>query len=632
MSYNFNQDFFINSIPNIENNSNLRQPQLEAYFKIVEYFKNDFKNRNALIVLPTGVGKTGVIALAPFRVCKKRTLVITPGTTIKNTVLDDLDPTNPRNFWYETKVFQYGFPLPNVIEYEGKNTPYEVLNAANIVILNIQKLQDRLESSLINLVDKDFFDLIIIDEAHHSTANTWTKCVDFFDKAKIIKLTGTPFRTDGEKINGELIYKYSLARAMSNNFIKSLSNIEFTPDELKLTLDNNENRFYTIDEIYALGLKDKDWVTRSVAFSEECSRSIVDESINALKEKKINSNIPHKIIAIACSITHAKQIAKLYLDKGIKTTIIHSNLSTEEKNSAFKDIENNRVEAVINVAMLGEGYSHKYLSIAAIFRPFRSELPYIQFIGRILRYIPEGNAKDNVGIIISHKHLYLENLWNKYKKEINESEIINSLRDYDDILDKDYDEPSDGASISRINESLGKVMQSDSHTLSIENYLNTELIEKSKEEEAKIAEQIKKIKEALPNLTDAQARMFIQQTESSSSSLGRPDLIYKKKKQGIDSIIREELVPKLIADNNINAKSDDLKYSNLFLGKYWYLPSALKSKCNNAALIAIYYNAYLKEKIGRPRKEWTDDDYDIAFNALDNLTKYIDGVLKNFYN
>ena len=95
---------------------------------------------------------------------------------------------------------------------------------------------------------------------------------------------------------------------------------------------------------------------------------------------------------------------------------------------------------MINVAMLGEGYDHKYLSIAAIFRPFRAELPYTQFIGRVLRYIPEGNPEDNIAKIVSHHYLYLDKLWEKYKKEISQSEIIKSLRDIDDILDKDLDE------------------------------------------------------------------------------------------------------------------------------------------------------------------------------------------------
>lgn len=635
MSYYYDENFFMNSIPNILTNPNIRKPQLQAYCEIVKYFNSEYLNRNALVILPTGVGKTGVMALAPFNLCKKRTLIITPGTTIKDTVIDNLNPENPDNFWYKTKVFQNGFPLPNVIEYDGKNTTKEVLDASNIVILNIQKLQSRLDSSLINRVNSDFFDLIIIDEAHHSTATTWVECVEHFCNAKILKVTGTPFRTDGEKITGTLIYKYSLGRAMSNNFVKSLSNIQFTPDELRLTIDDNSNKTYTLDEIYSLGIRDEDWVSRSVAYSLECSESIVSNSIDALNEKKLASNIPHKIIAIACSIEHAKQIARLYELKGIKTTIIHSSLSKEDKEMAFKDIENHRVEAVINVAMLGEGYDHKYLSVAAIFRPFRSELPYVQFIGRILRFIPEGTPKDNIGIIISHKHLNLNELWEKYKKEIQESEIIKSLKDCEDLLNDNFNVPSNNQSETSNNkatEPLGNVIQSTTHTLDVEYYLTTELIEKSKQQDKELEKQVEQMKKILPNLTDEQAKAIIRQGQNASAPIGRPDLLYKRKRSDLDTVIREELVPKLIEDNKISKDDSDLEFCQLFTGKYWFIPNILKSKKNNAALLALYYNNVLKDKIGLPRNKWLDSDLDTAFNYLDKLTQHIDGILKVYYN
>lgn len=635
MSFKYIENYFMASMPNISNNPNIRQPQLEAYTEIYNYFSsNNYEDRSAIVVLPTGVGKTGVMGLAPFHICKKRTLIITPGSTIRDTVLDNLDPFNPDNFWYKRKIFKNDVFLPNVIEYDGLKTPDEVLNSANIVILNVQKLQARLDSSLLNRVDKDFFDFIIIDEAHHSVASTWVDCIEHFKAAKVLKLTGTPFRTDNEPLVGKLIYKYPLSRAMSNNYVKSLSNIQYVPDLLKLTIDKNDSKLYTIDELYSLNLRDQDWISRSVALSEECSESIVVSSINHLKDKKLGSTVPHKIIAIACSIEHAKQIAVLYEKHGIKTAIVHSGLSDEDKDIAFKNIETHRVEAVIHVAMLGEGYDHRYLSIAAIFRPFRNELPYTQFIGRILRYIPEGNAKDNVGIVISHKHLFLDKLWEKYKKEIQESEVISSLKYYDDLLDEIFnspDEPSE--STPRDSAELGSIVQSSSHTLQVEDYLTTELLKKSREDDAKMQEQIKQIMSIIPNISEDQAKLFIQQTQSSSSALGRPDLLYKSRKKNLDTLINEEFVPSFIEKYNIDIDNDDLRRCGLFDGKYWWIPNRIKRKKGaNSALLAMYYNAALKNKIGRKRDDWTQDDYDLVFNSLESLNQLIEGFLKRYYN
>ncbi|NJA12919.1 DEAD/DEAH box helicase family protein, partial [Clostridioides difficile] len=587
-------------------------------------------NRNALVVLPTGVGKTGVMALAPFGLCKKRTLIITPGNTIKDSVLENLNPENPMNFWYSREIFQPGIKLPNVIEYEGSSTTDEILNVSNIVILNIHKLQKRLDSSLLHRVDCDFFDFIIIDEAHHSTAETWTECVDFFKNAKVLKLTGTPFRTDGQEITAKLIYKYPLSRAMYHGYVKSLQNIQHIPDELKLTIDNDETKVYSVDEIFELGLRDQEWITRTVAYSEECSLKVVDASINALNKKLKNSSIPHKIIAIACSINHANKIAQLYEKRGLKTAVIHSNLPEEEKSSLFKDIENHRVQAVINVAMLGEGYDHKFLSIAAIFRPFRAELPYVQFIGRVLRYIPNGNTNDNIAQIISHHHLYLDNLWEKYKKEINESDVIKSLKDIEVLLDNELDDTPENNSnnSSKHSVSLGKARESESNSINIDNYLDTELIKKSQEEEIKYKEKIKSLKESL-GISEDQARLLIDQVNSSSSNLGRPDLLYKRKKKGLDNTIREEIVPNIISKFDIDKDKNDLKDCRLFRGEYWYIPNRYKT---NAAMIAVYFNTTLKNKIGRSRKEWTQNDFNLAFEYLTDLVKFVEGTIKEYYN
>ena len=630
MSFNFNENFFMASFPNIHANENLRQPQYEAYEAIYEYYSNqENDNRNALVVLPTGVGKTGVMALSPFGICKKRTLIITPGNTIKNSVIENLNPDNPRNFWYLTSVFKPGLPLPNVIEYEGKETTDEILNVSNIVVLNIHKLQQRLDSSLINRVDSDFFDFIIIDEAHHSTADTWIQCINFFKNAKVLKLTGTPFRTDGQEITAKLIYKYPLSRAMYHGYVKSLQNIEHIPEELKLTIDKDESKEYTVDEIFELGLRDQEWVTRTVAYSEECSIKIVDASINALNKKLKNSSKPHKIIAIACSIYHAQKIADLYRKRGITTAVIHSKLPENEKNTLFKDIENHRVKAVINVAMLGEGYDHKYLSVAAIFRPFKSELPYVQFIGRVLRYIPGGNANDNIAQIISHHHLFLDNLWEKYKKEINETDVIKSLKTIEDVLDKEDNYNIDGSRSSTRNNSLslGTASESNTNYLNIDNYLDTKLIKKSQEDEKEYNKKVQLLKSQF-GISEEKARLMVDQLNSSNTNLGRPDLIYKKKKKNLDDMIREEIVPGIISKFNIDKDFKDLEDCGLFYGDYWFI----RNMKNNAAMLAVYFNSRLKDKIGRSRKDWLDSDYDLAFDYIDELTNLVEGFIKEYYN
>ncbi len=54
-------------------------------------------------------------------------------------------------------------------------------------------------------------------------------------------------------------------------------------------------------------------------------------------------------------------------------------------------LRNGSLDCIIQVQMLGEGFDHPKLSVAAIFRPFRSLAPYIQFVGRIMRVVVQND-------------------------------------------------------------------------------------------------------------------------------------------------------------------------------------------------------------------------------------------------
>ena len=82
----------------------------------------------------------------------------------------------------------------------------------------------------------------------------------------MVKLTGTPIRTDGVELAGELVYKYKLSQAMAKGYVKSLRNFEYIPDKLLFTIDNDESSLYTKEQLIESGIRDEDWIRRSVAF------------------------------------------------------------------------------------------------------------------------------------------------------------------------------------------------------------------------------------------------------------------------------------------------------------------------------------------------------------------------------
>ena len=77
-----------------------------------------------------------------------------------------------------------------------------------------------------------------------------------------------------------------------------------------------------------------------------------------------------------------------------------------------------QLDCIIQVQMLGEGFDHPRLSVAAIFRPFRSLAPYIQFVGRVMRVIIQDapDNPDNRGYIVSHVGLNNEERWEEFRE------------------------------------------------------------------------------------------------------------------------------------------------------------------------------------------------------------------------
>ncbi|MBU3161047.1 restriction endonuclease subunit R [Clostridium frigoris] len=442
-----------------------------------------------------------------------------------------------------------------------------------------------------------------------------------FNSAKVVKVTGTPIRTDGEQIAGELAYSYKLSSAMANGMVKSLENFKYVPDGLLLTIDGDFSKTLTVDEILDMNLHDEDWVSRTVAYTPECSEKIVDLSLKYLNAKLEISKQPHKIIAVACSIAHAKQIKDIYERKGYRTALVHSDMKKEELEQAYSDIDNHRVSVVVNVSKLGEGYDHSYLSIAAIFRPFRHQLPYAQFIGRILRIIPDAElALDNVGQIVSHKFLALDKLWEYYKQQMEESELIKELKDIDvmpDDKEHQYNyEKSKGIS-------YGIAKEYGEGTVIADRYMTTEILKRRKAEEIEREKKIDKLQKLL-NVDREKAKSMIDTAESDDNQAKRPDKYYANKKHGFDTYIKNEIVPYLINKLVIDKESTNLKDCQLFSGKYRWIISKIK---NNGGYLAVYFTQFTNDIIGKVRGDWKVEEFDRARDQLDNQVMYVKDII-----
>jgi hypothetical protein len=136
-----------------------------------------------------------------------------------------------------------------------------------------------------------------------------------------------------------------------------------------------------------------------------------------MEELRASGKAKHQIIAAACSIDHAKAIRALYDERSYKAEVIHSNLTGDESNRIRKALKNSELDVIVHVQMLAEGADYPNLSVAAIFRPFRHLVPYVQFVGRVMRVINQDSPgdPDNRGYVVSHVGLNVDRWWDELK-------------------------------------------------------------------------------------------------------------------------------------------------------------------------------------------------------------------------
>lgn len=412
------ETYFVDTTADIEQNTNLRDPQRDAYARALDFFQNG--GTKAIIQLPVGCGKSGLGAILPFGIAKGRVLIIAPNLTIKDELLKSFDITNRQKcFWRRMRVLEDRDMVsgPYVCTLDMGNI--SVCEKSHIVLTNIQQLATNVDKWLTRFPE-DFFDMILVDEAHHGAAASWKRVFEKFPRAKVVNLTATPFRSDRQELDGELIFRYPFKSASIKGYIKKLKAIYIAPTELSFTLEG-EQRTFTLDEI--LAMKDEEWFSRGVALSDPCNASIVDNSLEKLEQLR-QTGTKHQLIGVACSINHAQRIRSLYKERGFDAAIIHSNQGSEEQESVMRDLRNGVLDCIIQVQMLGEGFDHPKLSVAAIFRPFRTLAPYIQFVGRILRVVVQNDPThpDNYGYIVTHIGLNLDEQLKKFKQFENDDQ------------------------------------------------------------------------------------------------------------------------------------------------------------------------------------------------------------------
>lgn len=210
----------------------LRRPQIGALHAISAHFSVGTQFEPATVVLPTGTGKTETMLATLVYRRLPRTLVLVPSDALRKQIGGKFETLGVLR---DAGVVGPDIPMPRVaIIKTGIRSAAEarsLLHHANVIVALPDVLMAS-DATAVEAIVEGCTDLIV-DEAHHVPASTWSKIRERFTKKRIIQFTATPFRRDKERIDGKIIFNYKLGDAQEADYYRpiNLKTVEEYGDE-----------------------------------------------------------------------------------------------------------------------------------------------------------------------------------------------------------------------------------------------------------------------------------------------------------------------------------------------------------------------------------------------------------------
>lgn len=303
-----------------------------------------------------GTGKTYASAFAMRELGYKRVLFLVHRGQIAKQALESYK-----------KVFNKSVSMGMVT---GKHQDYN----ADYIFATIQTLS---KEDVLEKYDRNAFDAIVIDEAHHSSANSYKKVMEYFTPKLWLGMTATPDKRDDnlegrniyEIFNHQIAYEIRLQDAMEEDLLCTfhyfgITDLKTISDAGKSSAEKMENFIYlTSDERVEHVMKQAEYFGHS------------GERVKGL---------------IFCSrIDEANVLSDKFNKKGWRTEVLSGSNSEAERVAAIEklagDESEDALDYILSVDIFSEGVDVPEINQVIMLRPTESPIVFIQQLGRGLR-------------------------------------------------------------------------------------------------------------------------------------------------------------------------------------------------------------------------------------------------------
>src|SRR5260370_12788738 len=323
-----------------------RLAQIAAIHAVSAHFFNS--KQPAIVTMPTGSGKTTVLMALAFVLRAERVLILTPSRLVREQIAENFGALVDLK---KIEALPLDLISPKVFATDGtigSDEAWEDLRQYDVVVATVPSVSPR--DGVIPAPPADLFDLLLVDEAHHSPAKTWSRLLDLLQSAKQVLCTATPFPLDAKEIKGKFLFTYDLRRAYQDHVF---GDITFQP------------------------------VERGTAPS-------VDIAIARDTEAKFRADrtaaLRHLVMVRTDSVARAKELKALYDgNTRLRLAFVSGAHSLGFVKRVIAKLRADELDGIVCVNMFGEGFNLPILKIAAIHSPNKSLAITLQFIGRFAR-------------------------------------------------------------------------------------------------------------------------------------------------------------------------------------------------------------------------------------------------------
>ena len=311
----------------------LRKYQKESIDSVLNEWNQGRKR--TLLVLPTGCGKTVVFTKLAEEMVKqgKRVLILAHRTELLEQASDKL------------------YKITGLKTSLEKADSTAIGSWYRVTVGSVQTLQ---RDKRLNQFPKDYWDVIIVDEAHHILSDGYMKVMEYFDVANVLGVTATPDRSDMKNLGSyfdSLAYEYSLVQAIKEGYLSKIKALTIPLDLDLSSVAMSAGDFKASDVGTAL---------------DPYLVQIADEMAKYCKDRKTVVFLP--------LVKTSQKFRDILNERGFKAAEVNG--ESKDRAEVLEDFEKGRYNVLCNSMLLTEGWDCPSVDCVVVLRPTKVRALY----------------------------------------------------------------------------------------------------------------------------------------------------------------------------------------------------------------------------------------------------------------